>query len=142
LSNVKFSYESIDYQFNNVSKVCNWLNFVASSEYKKILNIQYFLVKESTILEINKKHLNHNYTTDVISFNYSFLKCISGDIYICIPIVELNSKAYSENNFEVELLRVILHGLLHLIGYNDLTDFDKAVMRKTEDHYLNYLDRF
>jgi probable rRNA maturation factor len=140
LNTIKFNSEIVDYQINNSNKIRNWLRVVASSEKINSLKIQYFFVDERKILEINNKHLKHNYITDIITFNYSFLKVVSGDIYICIPSVKDNSKIYSENNIDSELLRIILHGLLHLLGYNDITEDDKKIMTKKENYYLKYFD--
>jgi len=141
LNKIEFYSEIPEYQFNKNVIARKWLKFVAESEKKQILDLEYFFVSESKITEINHKHLNHNYKTDIITFNYSFLTYITGEIYICIPVVINNSKIYSINNFEIELWRIIIHGLLHLIGYNDLSNSEKLVMRKTENLYLEYFDR-
>jgi probable rRNA maturation factor len=83
--------------------------------------------------------LNHRYSTDVISFNSSFLNKIVGEIFLSIPTILKNSITYSKGNFENELNRVMAHGLLHLIGYDDKIHEDILRMRKKEDHYLNFL---
>ena len=142
MSNIEFHSELPGYQFNKSINTKKWLKFVVSSEGKQILKLDYFFISEEKIIQINRKHLKHNYKTDIVTFDYSFLKNISGEIFICIPVVKINSNIYSENNFEYELMRVILHGLLHLIGYNDFSEKEKIVMRKRENLYLSTLDRF
>jgi probable rRNA maturation factor len=130
-----------DYQFNERINTKKWLKFVADSEEKQILKLKYFFISEKRIIEINKTYLKHNYKTDILTFDYSFLSYISGEIFICIPVVKFNSNIYSEKNFEYELMRVILHGLLHLMGYKDLSENEKIVMRKAENLYLKNLFR-
>jgi len=93
-------------------------------------------------LEINNKYLKHNYYTDVISFNYNKKNNISGDIYISEEQVILNAANLS-NKVEEELLRVIVHGVLHLVGYNDVSEKEKLEMKLKEDEYLNvFYNRF
>jgi probable rRNA maturation factor len=142
LSIIHFQSEIAEYQYNIISKTKKWLKFVALSEKRSILHLNYYFVDDVKIVRINKEHLNHNFETDIITFNFSFLKFLSGDIFICLPVVKNNSEIYSNCNFDFELMRVIVHGLLHLIGYNDISADDKIIMREKEDYYLANLDRF
>ena len=87
------------------------------------------------MLEINKQYLKHDYYTDVITFDYSENDKISGDIFISIDRVVDNSKKYSEKK-NTEIRRVIIHGILHLIGYNDKLDDEKKIMTEKENYYL------
>jgi rRNA maturation RNase YbeY len=91
--------------------------------------------RDEYLLELNKKYLNHDYYTDIITFNYSEGNFIAGDLYISVDRVKENSEKYKVP-FIYELARVIFHGILHLIGYNDSNTEDKVIMRQKEDHYL------
>jgi len=139
--NLVFLSESTDYQLNNQELYIDWLLKVSKEEKHKLGEIIYRFVSEERILEINKTYLNHDYYTDIIAFDESFLNVLRGDIYICVDIVKRNSAEISGNDFEKELQRVIVHGLLHLIGYKDRSKDEKALMRKKEDYYLDMLVR-
>ena len=88
------------------------------------------------MLKKNIKYLDHETLTDIITFNYCEGKVISSDIMISIERVMENSSIF-ENSFSEELNRVMIHGILHLIGYNDKTDSEKEIIRKKEDYYVN-----
>jgi probable rRNA maturation factor len=90
------------------------------------------------LLKINQKYLKHDYYTDVITFDYSNQKEINGDILISVEQVTLNSKKYNESKLD-ELYRVMAHGLLHLIGYNDKNKKDKKIMNEKESFYLKMI---
>jgi rRNA maturation RNase YbeY len=103
---------------------------------KKVGNINYIFCDEEYILEINKQYLNHDYGTDIITFDYSKNKRLHADIYICIDVVRDNKKKF-KTKMNDELQRVILHGILHLAGYKDKTESEKKNMKKAEDYYLS-----
>jgi probable rRNA maturation factor len=115
-----------------------WLQLVVDQEKKKLDTVHYYFCSDAYLLELNMRHLNHNTYTDIISFPYSY-EPISGEIYISLERVLDNSRQYN-TGFEKELLRVIVHGLLHFCGYFDENKKDKNIMRKKEDHYLSLLD--
>lgn len=104
-------------------------------EGKKLGEINITFTGNATILESNQKFLKHNYFTDIITFNYCVKNVVSGDLLISIDQVEINSRKY-RSNFERELHRVIIHGVLHLVGYNDTNADEIRIMRKKEDTYL------
>jgi rRNA maturation RNase YbeY len=107
-------------------------------EKTKLEQLQYIFCSDDYLLEINKQHLNHNYYTDIITFDLSDKpNAVTGEIYISIDRVKDNAKTYKVP-FKQELLRVIFHGALHLCGYKDKTEKDQAMMRKAEDKYLRY----
>ena len=108
------------------------------SRYLMITN--YIFCSNSKILEINQSYLNHNYYTDIISFDYSNEKKISGDIYISIDTVYLNSVQY-KTTFYDELHRVIIHGVLHFLGKNDKTIQQKKEMRLAENDAIRNLKK-
>lgn len=100
--------------------------------------LQYIFCSDEYLLEINKQHLNHNYYTDIITFDLSDNPdAVTGEIYISIDRVKDNAQTYKVP-FKHELLRVIFHGALHLCGYKDKTEKDEKLMRKAEDKYLQY----
>lgn len=137
---VSFSSKEVENQPKDIILYQKWLLSVVEAEYRKLEEIDYIFVNQDKIIEINKEYLNHTYETDIITFDNSYLNNISGEIYICLDVVKKNSIKHSKGNFKMELDRVIVHGLLHLIGYKDDTIEAKNVMRSKEDHYLEYLD--
>ena len=127
----------IDFVYNTDFKLANkevfsrWLISVANEEGFLIDTLVFLFVDDKEILEMNKKFLKHDYYTDVITFGELEEKKISGDIAISIERVLDNSKTYGVE-FEDELKRVMVHGLLHIMGYNDKASNDKSVMSKKE----------
>jgi probable rRNA maturation factor len=107
-------------------------------EKTKLEQLQYIFCSDEYLLEINKEHLQHNYYTDIITFDLSENpNAVIGEIYISIDRVKDNAQTYKVP-FKHELLRVIFHGALHLCGYKDKTEKDQSLMRKAEDKYLQY----
>lgn len=116
----------------------SWLKSVVKSENKSIGKISVILVDDNYLLDVNVKYLKHNYFTDIITFNYNQGLNISGDLYISIDTIKSNAEFY-DTNFKNELLRVIVHGVLHLLGYNDSNESEQIIIRDKEDFYLNRL---
>ncbi|MBQ9887920.1 MAG: rRNA maturation RNase YbeY [Bacteroidales bacterium] len=131
------SYFTQDTGFKFKGKLVNnrWLKIMAESESRKLGNINIIFCSDPYILDINKKYLKHNYYTDIITFDYCDGPVLSGDLFISVDTVLANSETY-KTDFSDELNRVIIHGVLHLVGYDDQTDEQKAVMRDKEDYYL------
>lgn len=102
----------------------------------RLRRIDYIFINDEELLEINKQSLNHDFYTDIISFDYTEDKTIEGEIYISIDRVLENAKKYNQE-FHVELLRVIFHGVLHYVGYKDKKKPDAELMRKKEEYYIN-----
>lgn len=111
------------------------LNFLCSHEAKKLGDISIILCSDEYLLEMNRRYLEHDYLTDIITFDYSENDRLSGDLYISLERVTENAEEF-ENDAATELLRVIFHGVLHLAGYKDKKMEDEKVMRKKEDFYL------
>lgn len=109
-----------------------WLTALARREGYSIGEINYIFCDDEYLLKINLEYLNHDTLTDIITFDYVEDKVLNGDIYISIERVRENAVIYSVS-FELELLRVLSHGVLHLCGYKDKTDEDAVVMRQMED---------
>jgi rRNA maturation RNase YbeY len=123
----------------DTGKVRKLVEEIVYREDKKLGEIEIVFLKDQEILKINKKFLQHDYFTDVIAFSYNRKSKISGDLCIGIDSVSRNAVKY-KTIFKNELIRVIIHGLLHLIGYNDKDTESKNEMKKREDFYLNWFE--
>jgi len=130
--------QDTEYSYTKKRKLKNWIKNTVKEEGFSIGEINIIFTSDDYLLEINQKFLSHNYYTDVITFDYSDNKKISGDIFISIDRVKENAEKYKEKFFD-ELNRVIIHGILHLLGYKDKTSNEKDLMRKKEDFYLKKL---
>ena len=132
---IRYFCEDIKFTYKNKLANNRWLKMVAGSEIRKIGDINVIFCSDNYILDVNMKYLQHDYFTDIITFDYCEGKLLSGDLFISVDSVRENSIEFG-TDFEEELHRVIVHGVLHLIGYDDHTDEDKKVMRQKEDYYL------
>lgn len=103
--------------------------------------IDVYGVSDEELLSINKKHLEHDYYTDIITFDYSRGNKISGELYVSLERVEENALALGLR-YESELRRVVAHGILHLIGFKDKTEEEEKAMRSKEDEVLAYIDKY
>ncbi|SKC35161.1 rRNA maturation RNase YbeY [Bacteroidales bacterium WCE2008] len=132
---VRYFFEDTDFVFKP-KKINNlWLKTVAESEVKKIGQVNIIFCSDNYILDINQKYLQHDYFTDIITFDYCENDILSGDLFISVDSVRENAVFY-KTEFTDELNRVIVHGLLHLIGYDDHSDEDIKMMRSKENYYL------
>ncbi|MDD6828479.1 MAG: rRNA maturation RNase YbeY [Bacteroidales bacterium] len=132
---IRYFCEDIRFTYKNKLANNRWLKMVAGSEIRKIGDINVIFCSDNYILDVNMKYLQHDYFTDIITFDYCEGKVLSGDLFISVDSVRENSIEFG-TDFEEELHRVIVHGVLHLIGYDDHTDEDKKVMRQKENYYL------
>lgn len=132
-------YYSEDTKFIFKNKLANnrWLKFVAGSEIKTLGDVSIIFCSDNYILDVNIRYLNHDYFTDIITFDYCEGNRLSGDLFISVDSVKENSVEFG-TDFDEELHRVIVHGLLHLIGYDDHTPEEQKVMRAKEDYYLGF----
>lgn len=135
---ILFHTEDISHTFSNKKIIRSWINKVSNKHHKEVGDINYIFCSDAIILEINKQFLNHDYYTDIISFDYSEENFISGDIYISIDTVKSNALKY-EVLFKDELHRVIIHGVLHFLGFKDKTKTDAEKMRRLENESLQIL---
>lgn len=123
----------------NQRRLSRWINEVIVKHGFLAGELSYLFCSDNKILEINKKHLDHDYYTDIITFNLSnSQKIIRGEIYISLERVGENAKKLNQT-FENELNRVLIHGVLHLMGYEDHTDEERSEMRAKEDYCLSLL---
>lgn len=131
-------YFSEGIKFNLQGKLANnrWFRFVAEAESKRIGDVNIIFCSDPYILDVNINYLGHDYYTDIITFDYVEGDVLSGDLFISIDSVRENASFYGAD-FPTELRRVMVHGLLHLIGYDDHTPEEQKVMRSKEDYYLS-----
>ena len=133
---IRFFTDGISFQLEGKRKIAHWLKQVAAKEGKNAGHLLYIFVSDEIILDINNKYLQHDDYTDIITFDNSTGDTISGEMYISIETVQSNAKDY-QVDFHNELLRVMVHGMLHLCGYKDATTDEQQEMRTLEDKYLN-----
>lgn len=133
-----FFSETDDFTLDTPQIYADWLNACVEKENYKIDEINFIFCDDEYLLEINKKHLNHDYYTDIITFDYSNDDNLSGDIFISIERVADNAFEFN-SSFEIELCRVMIHGLLHMMSYNDKTPEEKTSMREKENEHLNLI---
>ena len=135
---ISYFLEDTNFKFNSRRRTSRWLKSVAEIENRSIGEINIIFCSDPYILDLNIKSLNHHFFTDIITFDYCEGDILSGDLYISVDTVRANAEFYN-TDFDNELYRVIIHGLLHLIGYDDHSDEEIAVMRSKEDFCLNLL---
>jgi rRNA maturation RNase YbeY len=116
----------------------SWISSAVSEMQKEVGAINYIFCDDAYLLKINQKHLKHNTLTDIISFDYSENDKLAGDIYISTERVAENAAKYKVS-FANELQRVLIHGILHFVGFNDKTKEEKIEMREQENYYLALL---
>jgi probable rRNA maturation factor len=116
--------------------VSKWISHIIATHTKKLGNISYIFCDDNYLLKVNSKYLDHKYYTDIITFDYVEGNLISGDIFISTERVADNSNKFGVN-LEDEFLRVISHGILHLLKYNDQDDIEREIMRKMESDCIS-----
>ncbi len=133
---VNFFFEDTDeFDVSHLNVEKN-IEILVQTENRTMGEVSYIFCSDDYLLNINKQYLNHDYYTDVISFDYCEDDVISGDIFISVDTVRDNAEEYHVD-FEKELERVMVHGVLHFVGYKDKTDEDSKVMRQKENQYLS-----
>ena len=132
---VYFHKEQINLKINEES-ISSWIDISIKKLKFKAGDISVIFCSDDYLKKININYLNHDYYTDIITFDYSDKNIISGDLFISIDRVRENADINNEN-FNREICRVIIHGILHLCGYNDKTSKEKEKMRKLEDVFLS-----
>ena len=141
---ISFLTENIKMPKIDRKAVRAWITAVAATyDGRKVGNLNYIFCNDDRILKVNKEFLGHDYYTDIITFDYSEPGKVSGDMFISIETVETNSFKF-HTSYDKELLRVIIHGVLHLCGINDKGPGERAVMEAAEEKALNmwYMKQF
>ena len=134
---IKYLFEDITFPKKSLVPKYRFINYIESKN-KKAQSISFIFCSDNYLQKINSEFLNHKDLTDVITFNYSEKTNLAGDIFISAERVKENSKIYNVK-FKEELARVMIHGILHLIGYNDIKEKEKALMRTLENEFLKLL---
>ena len=133
---VSFHSEQTDFSVSNEPQIKGWLEEVCRKEGQSLDEVTIIFCSDDYLLEVNRTHLNHDYYTDIITFDYSESSLISGDLFISIDRVAENAKELNIPMLD-ELHRIIVHGTLHLLGYTDKETEAKQQMTAKEDYYLS-----
>jgi rRNA maturation RNase YbeY len=131
---IDFNYET-EFTLENEGAISNWISNVIKSENKNEGEINYIFCDDEYLLQINQEHLQHDFYTDIISFDYTVGNEINGDMFISIDRVKENAQDFNVS-FEEELKRVLVHGVLHYCGYKDKSETDELLMRSKEDEKI------
>ncbi len=134
---IRYFKEETHFSLAGKSNCKRWLKEVALREGHSLGEINIVFCSDPYLLEMNRKYLGHNYYTDIITFDNCEDKKLNGDLFISIDTVRANADEYAEGRFEEELSRVMVHGILHLIGYDDHSAEEQKTMRQKENEYLS-----
>jgi rRNA maturation RNase YbeY len=132
---IRIFYDETDFRLKNWRKIVKILKEVIGNEEKISGDLNFIVTNDETLRQINIQFLEHDYNTDVITFNYTEENVINGEVYISIDTVSRNSVNYNVS-LNCEMLRVIIHGVLHLLSYDDKSRVEKVRMRELEDKWL------
>ena len=120
-------------------EVTEWIKQVAASYGKRVGEVAYIFCDDEKILEVNRQYLQHDYYTDIITFDYTEGSRISGDLFISLDTVRTNAEQFASGDYRRELHRVIIHGILHLCGINDKGPGEREQMEAAEDQALQLI---
>lgn len=139
---MSISYHTVQVAFPPIKRreTSQWVKTVADRHGKRVGEIAYIFCNDEEILRVNREYLDHDYYTDIISFDYTEENRISGDLFISLDTVRTNAEKY-HTSYDEELKRVIIHGVLHLCGFKDKTDEDEKLMREKENEALLLMER-
>ena len=137
-TSINFFSQELTFELDDSSKTSDWIQHSITREGKVPGEISYIFCSDEYLHKMNIEHLSHDTFTDIITFNYCVDELINSDLFISIDRVKENAITFN-NTFQNELHRVIIHGILHLIGYDDKTEEDQVIMRAKEDFYLTLL---
>ena len=135
---IEFHYET-DFKLDNEENLISWIDKVISKDDFKVDEINYIFCDDEYLHKLNLQFLDHDTLTDIISFDNSVGKTLSGDIFISVERVKDNAKDFG-NTFDEELARVIIHGVLHFMGFKDKSDKEAKEMRNQENNALLFLN--
>lgn len=136
------SYNTINIKMPDIShrKTTAWVRAVAASYNKRVGEVAYVFCDDEKILEVNRQYLKHDYYTDIITFDYCEGDVLSGDLFISLDTVRTNAEQFGKT-YDDELHRVIIHGILHLVGINDKGPGEREIMEAAENKALALLDQ-
>lgn len=132
---ISFSAQNIDFELEDKVKVKKWVSDIVQAQGKRVGQIGYLFCDDAYLIEANRTYLNHDTFTDIITFDYVEGDVVSGDIMISVERVKENASLFNAS-FDQELHRVIIHGVLHLLGQKDKSELEAAEMRNKEEAAL------
>ncbi|MEI7584145.1 rRNA maturation RNase YbeY [Runella sp.] len=136
---IHFFNEDVDFKVSHPRKTKAWLKSIAKAESYEVNQLNYIFCSDEYLLTINQQYLNHDFYTDIITFDNSEEEgIVEGDIFVSLDRIRENANELNKP-FEEELFRVLAHGVLHLVGYDDINDEQELEMREKEDLYLSQL---
>lgn len=136
---IEFYSEDTEEQALDIDTTVSWIEKIIAQNNKEAGDITVIFCSDEYILKVNREYLKHDYYTDIITFDYCEDDIISGDLFISVDTVADNAKRF-DTTYNNELMRVIIHGVLHLIGFNDKTDSEQEEMTKQENISLSLLN--
>lgn len=137
---IDFNFEDVEFDLPDKNTLTDWIKLAVESEGKTLGDITYVFCSDEYLWNMNKQYLNHDYYTDIITFDYVKDDIISGDLFISYDRILDNAEKFKVLR-ETELLRVMIHGVLHLIGYDDVTDELEREIHKKEDFYIDIFEK-
>ncbi len=135
---IEFFFEDVDFELPEKERLSEWLQSAAAVEGKPVFEVNYIFCSDEYLRGINVEYLDHDYYTDIITFDYSDGALMRGEMYISSERVAENARKHGVS-FAHELCRVMVHGILHIAGYGDKTPEQETIMRQKEDFYLKKL---
>jgi len=138
MPSIHFFSKEIDFVLSKKTILRSWIIRVVANENRSISELNFIFCTDQYLVKLNRDYLSRDYFTDVITFDQSEADKLQGEVYISIPRVKENAGKY-QNTFSNELSRVMIHGVLHLVGYRDGSDKEKQLMRKKEEASLSLL---
>lgn len=133
---ITYQTEGVDMPGIDRQATTEWIKAVAASYGKRVGDIAYIFCSDEKILEVNRQYLQHDYYTDIITFDYCEGTRLSGDLFISLDTVRSNAELFASNDYDRELYRVIIHGILHLCGINDKGPGEREIMEAAENRAL------
>ena len=135
MNKIDFYYEDCEFVYKGKIATRSWINRAVKENNKQLGLISIIFCSDNYLLKINQDYLNHDYFTDIITFDYCDGNSVSGDLFISIDMIRANAEKFGVE-FIDELHRVIIHGVMHLVGFKDKTDEEAQVMRTQENYWL------
>lgn len=136
---ISYQAEGIGMPVLKEREITEWIKAVAARYDRRVGDIAYIFCSDEKILEVNRQYLQHDYYTDIITFDYCAGNRISGDLFISLDTVRTNAEQFAGNDYQRELHRVIIHGILHLCSINDKGPGEREIMEEAENRALELL---